>query len=153
MLLWIAAPIVFFSFSGSKLPGYILPPIFPAVALIIGGNLSAGGAMNRGSGAPQFLTAALTAAAGIGAGVLLQRELGVARARRVVDGIDRRSSGRRLRGIAVFQKSGRVATLYLPVGLAVILVAATHLVFPGLAIGVVKETLADGSKRRVPTSV
>jgi len=34
-------------------------------------------------------------------------------------------------GLLLF-KNGRVATLYLPIGLAVILVAATHLVFPGL---------------------
>ena len=33
--LWILVPIVFFSFSGSKLPGYILP-VFPALALAVG---------------------------------------------------------------------------------------------------------------------
>jgi len=33
--LWLLVPIIFFSFSGSKLPGYILP-IFPAAALLIG---------------------------------------------------------------------------------------------------------------------
>ena len=33
--IWIIVPIVFFSFSGSKLPGYILP-VFPAVAMRIG---------------------------------------------------------------------------------------------------------------------
>jgi 4-amino-4-deoxy-L-arabinose transferase-like glycosyltransferase len=33
--LWILIPVVFFSFSGSKLPGYILP-IFPAIALLAG---------------------------------------------------------------------------------------------------------------------
>jgi len=32
---WVVVPIVFFSFSESKLPGYILP-IFPALAVIIG---------------------------------------------------------------------------------------------------------------------
>ncbi len=31
---WIAVPLVFFSFSGSKLPGYILPAVPPAVILI-----------------------------------------------------------------------------------------------------------------------
>ncbi|HET9477952.1 MAG TPA: glycosyltransferase family 39 protein, partial [Pyrinomonadaceae bacterium] len=33
-LAWLAMPIVFFSFSGSKLPGYILP-VLPAAALLI----------------------------------------------------------------------------------------------------------------------
>src|SRR5206468_2021893 len=33
--LWVLIPITFFSFSGSKLPGYILP-IFPAIALLVG---------------------------------------------------------------------------------------------------------------------
>jgi 4-amino-4-deoxy-L-arabinose transferase-like glycosyltransferase len=33
--IWVAVPLIFFSFSGSKLPGYVLP-IFPALAIIIG---------------------------------------------------------------------------------------------------------------------
>jgi len=33
--IWFAVPVVFFSFSVSKLPGYILP-VFPALAIIIG---------------------------------------------------------------------------------------------------------------------
>jgi 4-amino-4-deoxy-L-arabinose transferase-like glycosyltransferase len=33
--LWLLVPLVFFSLSGSKLPGYILP-IFPALALLVG---------------------------------------------------------------------------------------------------------------------
>jgi 4-amino-4-deoxy-L-arabinose transferase-like glycosyltransferase len=33
--LWVLMPILFFSFSGSKLPGYILP-VFPPIAMIIG---------------------------------------------------------------------------------------------------------------------
>jgi 4-amino-4-deoxy-L-arabinose transferase-like glycosyltransferase len=37
-LAWFIFPLVFFSFSGSKLPGYILP-MLPAVALIVGGQL------------------------------------------------------------------------------------------------------------------
>jgi 4-amino-4-deoxy-L-arabinose transferase-like glycosyltransferase len=37
-LAWFVFPLVFFSFSGSKLPGYILP-ILPAAALIVGGQL------------------------------------------------------------------------------------------------------------------
>src|SRR5687767_15922974 len=33
-LAWLLVPILFFSFSGSKLPGYILP-VLPAAALLI----------------------------------------------------------------------------------------------------------------------
>lgn len=33
LLVWIAVPLLFFSFSGSKLPGYILPSVPPAVLL------------------------------------------------------------------------------------------------------------------------
>ncbi|MGH9904188.1 MAG: hypothetical protein ACRD8U_01245, partial [Pyrinomonadaceae bacterium] len=38
-LLWFAFPLVFFSFSGSKLPGYILP-VLPAGVLIVGDRLA-----------------------------------------------------------------------------------------------------------------
>ena len=38
-LVWLLVPIVFFSFSGSKLPAYILPSL-PAAALLAGGRLS-----------------------------------------------------------------------------------------------------------------
>ena len=37
-LAWFIFPLVFFSFSGSKLPGYVLP-MLPAAALIVGGQL------------------------------------------------------------------------------------------------------------------
>jgi 4-amino-4-deoxy-L-arabinose transferase-like glycosyltransferase len=36
--IWMAVPLVFFSFSTSKLPGYVLP-IFPAAAIIIGSEI------------------------------------------------------------------------------------------------------------------
>jgi 4-amino-4-deoxy-L-arabinose transferase-like glycosyltransferase len=131
LLLWIVAPIAFFSFSGSKLPGYILP-IFPAVALIIGGELERWWRdESRPPALPQFLTAAFTAAAGIGAGFLLQRELGVSARDAWLMGSIAVLAAAVYMGLLFF-KNGRVATLYLPIGLAVILVAATHLVFPGL---------------------
>ena len=131
LLLWIAAPIAFFSFSWSKLPGYILP-IFPAVALIIGGELERWWRdESRPPAPPQFLTSALTAAAGIGAGLLLQRELGVSARDAWLMGSIAVLAAAVYMGLLLF-KNGRVATLYLPIGLAVILVAATHLVFPGL---------------------
>jgi 4-amino-4-deoxy-L-arabinose transferase-like glycosyltransferase len=131
LLFWIAAPIAFFSFSGSKLPGYILP-VFPAVALMVGGELERWWSdESRPPMAPQYLTAALTAAAGIVAGVLLQRELGMsARDAWLMGSIAVLASAVHL-GLLFF-KNGGIATLYLPIGLAVIVVAASHLVFPGL---------------------
>jgi 4-amino-4-deoxy-L-arabinose transferase-like glycosyltransferase len=39
-LAWLLLPIIFFSFSGSKLPGYILPAV-PAVALLVSDRLTA----------------------------------------------------------------------------------------------------------------
>src|SRR5262249_34488366 len=131
LLLWIAAPIIFFSFSGSKLPGYSLP-VFPAVALLVGRELERWWIdESRPPVAPQFLTAALTAAAGIGAGVLLQRELGMsARDAWLMGSVAVLATAVYL-GLLFF-KGGRVATLYLPIGLAVTIVAAAHLVFPSL---------------------
>ncbi len=38
-LAWLLLPIVFFSFSGSKLPGYVLP-VIPAVALLVSDRLT-----------------------------------------------------------------------------------------------------------------
>ncbi|MGH9751325.1 MAG: hypothetical protein ACREA2_00945, partial [Blastocatellia bacterium] len=131
LLLWIVVPIIFFSFSGSKLPGYILP-IFPAVALIVGRELDRWWSdESRPSKAPQFLTASLLAAAGIGAGVLLQRELGVSARDAWLMGSGVVLVATVYLGLLFF-KQVRAATLYLPVGLAVIVAAATHLVFPGL---------------------
>ncbi len=131
LLLWIAVPIVFFSFSGSKLPGYILP-IFPAVALIVGRELDRWCSDElRPPAAPQFLTASMVVAAGIGAGLLLQRELGVSARDAWLMGSVAILAAAVYLGLLFF-KNGRVATLYLPFGLAMIVAAASHLVFPGL---------------------
>jgi 4-amino-4-deoxy-L-arabinose transferase-like glycosyltransferase len=131
LLFWIAAPIVFFSLSGSKLPGYILP-IFPAVALIIGGELERWwNDESKPAAAQIYLTAALTAAAGIAAVALLQRELGVSsRDAWIMGSVVILVAAVHL-ALMLF-KNGGVATLYLPAGLATIIVAASHLAFPGL---------------------
>ncbi|HEU0185063.1 MAG TPA: glycosyltransferase family 39 protein, partial [Blastocatellia bacterium] len=135
LFLWIAAPIVFFSFSGSKLPGYILP-IFPAVALIIGAELERWWPglqedETKPAKAPIYLTASLMAAGGIGAVALLQRELGVnSRDAWLMGSVAFLVAAIYL--ALLFFKNGRVATLYLPIGLAAIIFAAANLVFPGL---------------------
>jgi 4-amino-4-deoxy-L-arabinose transferase-like glycosyltransferase len=38
-LAWLVVPVLFFSFSGSKLPGYVLPAL-PGAALLVGGRLA-----------------------------------------------------------------------------------------------------------------
>ncbi len=128
---WIIIPILFFSVSGSKLPGYILP-VFPAVALVVGRELdrwwSDESARPR---AQAYLTAALIIVVGIGSGVVLQRELGVSARDAWLMGSVAILVAVVYLGLLIF-KSGRAATLYLPFGLALIVVAAAHLVFPGL---------------------
>lgn len=129
--LWVIVPIVFFSLSGSKLAGYILP-VFPAVALIVGKELirwwSDDTVRPR---AQSVLTAGLIIAAGMGCGIILPRGLGV-------DVRDAWTMGAVVVLVAAVHlgllcfKSGRAATLYLPFGLAVIVIAGTHLLFPGL---------------------
>ncbi|HKQ77145.1 MAG TPA: glycosyltransferase family 39 protein [Blastocatellia bacterium] len=128
---WIVAPILFFSFSGSKLPGYILP-IFPAVALMVGRALDYWWSDDSSPPKVQsYLTAALIAAAGIGSGFVLQRELGVNSRDAWLMGSVAVLAAAVYLGLLFFS-SGRTATLYLPIGLAVIVVASAHLVFPGL---------------------
>jgi 4-amino-4-deoxy-L-arabinose transferase-like glycosyltransferase len=56
--IWAAVPILFFSFSGSKLPGYILPA-FPAFAIIIGAEVER---FSRGERGPLVKAAALMTA-------------------------------------------------------------------------------------------
>ena len=46
-LLWLIFPIVFFSFSGSKLTAYVLP-VLPAIALLVGERISCALGMERG---------------------------------------------------------------------------------------------------------
>lgn len=131
--LWLLVPVLFFSFSGSKLPGYILP-IFPALALLIGLELVR---WWEDSTPPQQarLVAAVTGvfmlAVGAAAGIVGQRELGLAQ-----------NAAWTMAGIAIavaviyllvlMLRGGRAAVLVLPFTALVIVIAAAHLVFPGL---------------------
>jgi 4-amino-4-deoxy-L-arabinose transferase-like glycosyltransferase len=128
--LWMIAPVVFFSFSGSKLPGYILP-IFPAVALIVGEELERWWNNRAPSKTLCVLTALLIMAVGIGSGVILQLELGVAARDAWMMGSIAIAVALVYLGL-LLASGGRMATLYLPFGLAVVVIGAAHLVFPGL---------------------
>lgn len=74
--IWVIVPVVFFSFSESKLPGYILP-VFPALAIILGVEVER--YWNDGRGRPlkaaAWLTGLMLAGAGIGFLVFARSEL------------------------------------------------------------------------------
>ena len=64
--IWAAIPLLFFSFSESKLPGYILP-VFPALAIIVGGEIER--VWNRETGRELSVAKWLTALTLMGMGV------------------------------------------------------------------------------------
>jgi 4-amino-4-deoxy-L-arabinose transferase-like glycosyltransferase len=72
---WAAVVIIFFSFSGSKLPGYILPAM-PALAIIVGDRIErfVSGARTRLTQAAVWLTVLLLAVVGGGFAIYLHRE-------------------------------------------------------------------------------
>ena len=130
--LWISVTIGFFSFSGSKLPGYVLP-IFPAVALLVGLELEKWWQpiVERQVKTLAALTAIFIAVIGIAAIFVSQRELGVTtRDAILLGGVTVAVALSYL--IVWLWKGGRAATLVLPFSLIVVIVAATHLIFPAL---------------------
>ncbi len=130
--LWTLVTIGFFSFSGSKLPGYVLP-IFPAMAMLIGLELERWRqpVIERRTRVFGALTAALLAAVGIAAIFVSQQELGVTL---------RNASliGAVVVVVAILYlalwrwRGGEMATKVLPFSLIAVVVAATHLIFPAL---------------------
>jgi 4-amino-4-deoxy-L-arabinose transferase-like glycosyltransferase len=73
--IWAVVPVVFFSFSESKLPGYILP-VFPALAVILGAEVERfwRGEAGRTLRAAAWLTGLSLAGMGIGFIVFLRSE-------------------------------------------------------------------------------
>ena len=65
-LAWIAVPLIFFSFSGSKIPGYILP-VLPAAAWLIGERIVCFLRDGRGDRATRITGALLLIGAAVGA--------------------------------------------------------------------------------------
>jgi 4-amino-4-deoxy-L-arabinose transferase-like glycosyltransferase len=76
--IWVAVPLLFFSFSTSKLPGYILP-IFPALAIVLGFEVERiwNGERTRVAQASILLTFVLLLALSVGAGIYLHKKAGV----------------------------------------------------------------------------
>jgi 4-amino-4-deoxy-L-arabinose transferase-like glycosyltransferase len=78
VLLWLAAPLAFFSLAGSKLPGYILPCL-PPLALAAGRAataLTSGEELPRGAGPRAVSIVTLVLAAAVGALPLVLRRQG-----------------------------------------------------------------------------
>ncbi len=75
-LAWIAAPLIFFSLSQSKLPAYILPTL-PAVALLIGDRLT-GSPPSAGDRHTARITGALAVLVPIGGALYVTRQMGIA---------------------------------------------------------------------------
>lgn len=72
LLLWVLLPLVFFSLSQSKRPGYILP-VFPAVALIAGRALVEGAAARRVAALCVGLSALAAVGLALGGGAVVAR--------------------------------------------------------------------------------
>jgi 4-amino-4-deoxy-L-arabinose transferase-like glycosyltransferase len=132
--IWTLVPVVFFSFSGSKLPGYILPS-FPAIALLIGLEL------DRLWTAPSTARDRWLSAAAAGLLLIVALAVGLVAPRELP--ISRGAAGSTAAvafGVAVihlillFTKSARAASLWLPFGLMIVVLAATHWVYPAIAV-------------------
>lgn len=133
--LWVAIPIIFFSFSGSKLPGYILP-VFPALALLIGQELEE---LKERPKWTEFFTALLILAAALGVwwqgssqlGLTNHSAITVASTILVVGGFYL---------IIGCRYGSQASTRLLPLGLAIIVIVAAHLIFPSLGM---RESIRD----------
>jgi 4-amino-4-deoxy-L-arabinose transferase-like glycosyltransferase len=130
--LWVLIPIIFFSFSGSKLPGYILP-VFPPIALLIGLELENWWA-EKEPGRMKLLavaTVGLIFAVALVVGLRGDSEIGL-------DLFDSFTVATIAVIVGVvylalwFLLNGRAATLFLPFGLAVVVVTAVNIIFPVL---------------------
>jgi 4-amino-4-deoxy-L-arabinose transferase-like glycosyltransferase len=64
-LVWLILPIVFFSFSGSKLTAYVLP-VLPAIALLVGERISCALGMERGRSLVRLTGVTLIGLAAVG---------------------------------------------------------------------------------------
>jgi 4-amino-4-deoxy-L-arabinose transferase-like glycosyltransferase len=131
--IWTLVPVVFFSFSGSKLPGYILPA-FPAIALLIGLELDRlwNDASTTRDKWLSASTAGLILIAALAIGLAAQSELPISKAAAW-------STAAVAVGVAVIHLallltwSARAASLWLPFGLVIFVFALTHWMYPAIA--------------------
>jgi 4-amino-4-deoxy-L-arabinose transferase-like glycosyltransferase len=128
LLLWLLLPLAFFSSSGSKLPGYILPCL-PPLALIIGRGATAllrGAALPRGLGPRAAARLGLLMAAAL-FGLALKLVLGAA-------------SGPRIFPRSLYFQPGLTALLPAALGVVVVAFLAARLIQsrPDAALGMMR---------------
>jgi 4-amino-4-deoxy-L-arabinose transferase-like glycosyltransferase len=129
--LWVLVPILFFSISTSKLTGYILP-VFPGMALLVGLELEGLWAQPDGWRWrwPQTLTPLLLISVSVGLGLNAPSQLMASpRTAWVTAGLGVLLA---LAYLALLARDARRAALFLPCGLAAVLLAVKLLLLPGL---------------------
>ena len=130
--IWVVVPVVFFSFSESKLPGYILP-IFPALAVILGAEVER---FWRGEAGPKqriaaWLTGLVLAGMGIGFIVFLRSEsISMSGWRALLDGLPLGVALVSL--VALVAKKSRVFVASAAGVVISVILAAVILLFPTL---------------------
>lgn len=144
---WIVGPLVFFSFSASKLPGYILP-VLPAAALLVAGELEQlweRGA-DRALKLSWYATAALVGLVGVAGTVYARRELQVD-----LPGNRLMLAVAAVMGLALLylslREKFRAATVTLVVGCALSFMLVTHLYLPAIADQESFHSLAQVAQR------
>ncbi|MBI3952069.1 MAG: glycosyltransferase family 39 protein [Acidobacteria bacterium] len=146
---WMVGPMLFFSFSGSKLPGYVLP-VLPAAAFLVAGELERlleAGA-DRALRLSLYITSALIAVIGVAGVVYARRELeadGVANALLLaVIGV----TGAVLLYFSRIEKF-RAAMASLVIGCAVGLALVSHFYLPAIAEKESLHSLAETALREM----
>lgn len=128
--LWVLVPLIFFSFSGSKLPGYILP-VFPAVAMLIAQELERWWEDGPKSAWPIIATCLSFFATGIYVALGVPGTFGL----EVFDAY-RLATFMIMTSIVLlgiwFLISGRAAVLFLPFGFALIVLVLVNVFSPFL---------------------
>jgi len=138
--LWILIPVIFFSFSGSKLPGYILP-IFPAIALLVGEEVD-----GEKAGWPIWTTVTILILGGLIFGWRGGNELGISnRAAWTIAVLGMLVAA--ISAAIVFWRDARAAAIFMPFGLGILVIAATHLIYPALAARESIRELAELARR------
>lgn len=141
--LWALFPVLFFSFSGSKLPGYILP-VFPALALLAGEEIAKRAARSRVTG---MITGLLLIVIAAGVFVAGAGQLGVPPADVRIVATLAVVLGLAVIGIGEW-RGYDAATAIIPAGVAVIVIATTHLIFPGIAAARSLRELSLDARRK-----
>ena len=130
--IWAVVPLLFFSFSESKLPGYILP-VSPALALIVGAEVQRvwRGEVSRTLRAAAWLTALTLAGMGIGFLVFLHNEsVNISGWRAMLDGLPLATALVSL--IALAAHKSRAFTASVAAVVIGVILAAVILLFPTL---------------------